>query len=162
MDAIKGKINALKDEAHTATQRAEEAEGALREAQAVATTAENESHTLRNKVSLLEDDLEKAEEKADSMTQKANDFERRLEESERLLRNGGNGDKALDKVEELEGSIRSLKIKNDSIEMEKEVAERKIVDLQKQIEHLEDLLKEEAAKFVNLKKEHDNIIAELL
>ncbi|KNC69853.1 hypothetical protein SARC_17628, partial [Sphaeroforma arctica JP610] len=58
--------------------------------------------------------------------------------------------------------LRAMKAKFETVEMEKEQSDRKIVDLQKQIEHLEDRAQDERTKFENLKKEHDNIIAELL
>lgn len=50
----------------------------------------------------------------------------------------------------------------DTTLMEKEQLERKIADLQRQMENLEDRVVEESNKYKALKAEHDQMIAELL
>lgn len=64
MEAIKKKMQALKDECETATKHAEEVETKLAAAEKKAGTAEKERSELENKLKTLEEKLTQAETRA--------------------------------------------------------------------------------------------------
>lgn len=64
MEAIKKKMQALKDECETATKHAEEAETKLTAAEKKAEAAEKERSELETKIKALEDKLTQAETRA--------------------------------------------------------------------------------------------------